>query len=1090
MSERTTIGGTVYEAIGSSSSNLLLRCNGTARIQWGGKLIDLIKNGKIASSDSKELIFTVSSESEIKSDGVYILTTGESNYLWICKDGVKYDLTNTDLYISASKPQNLTSEQKKQALDNIGMYYNTLKEVEDAKIQHGLVYVLENKTLYTIQDGVITEFEAKLKTVEVDNVNTGEDVIKGKVKLVLSILDDEYLILADQRITANYSIHVKESAQVGSEGADKNQGYRLYIDRGVSWLDVDKINVRHGFDVDLYKKVEFHKFISDLSSGLLEPHEWYLIIDFQNHWRLKDNSDVFNRPILVRALTENSIYEWGYLFRDHRIKIKYDPTFQDSVKTSIKDESGNTTESLINSRGKITWMWDTRNNNQANFDFMDYTVIEDNKETTVRHNIQNDDSQDKSIFPFGSHDNTLIAYDLKNTVLVNGVFNNDNTNEINFKYNDQDFNNNTNPTEVTTMDMYNNFIECRGLVIEPTCSVFCNNTVNKAIKLNVHYDFIGNTLKTIYFREDRTNIDFNVFNFETIPDSSAYNTVTFQHDLENVTCEEFKHCTFLTSIVNSNFGIIENTIFNKSIENSTITSIIRPTSEYVYNLYSINNSNIREISLEAEFSPESIINNSIIDIISEQASIIGTIENSNINTIINKCTIPGSIKNSTILEISQEATVKGNIDNCTINKIYSPVVIDGTISNSSINDISGSSQLEVQIDNTSINDIINGSTVKATINFSNINNIDSSTIESEINRSTFYDIIASTIKSNITNSTFNNINTTEITGPIYNINTFDVYNSFLYGELNECTFINITGVTINSKINKSKFLDIIGGEINASIGNCTFKTLNVCSFAEGSVNDSVSFYDLSEQFNPEDHYLLYNTAKRKEIYIHNGKLQIICVPDVIFYRGMIIMHSGIEEIPNGWALCDGNEYEWNGLKSKTPDLRNRFIRATETLNTSEVKATDNEDINDKDELIIKKEQLPKHKHEIDITKLPQYTTDEIEGNTSRYDPKSQYVNTDSGTLSVGVSVSVYVSVSVGESSDSDSDSSSDSDSITLSGTTLNYLGQGANYESIAHKHKINWGADNLVTEENDKTEEQKPIKPIPSYYSLIFIMKL
>ena len=52
MSERTTIGGTVYEAIGSSSSNLLLKCNGTARIQWGSKLIDLIKNGKIASGDS------------------------------------------------------------------------------------------------------------------------------------------------------------------------------------------------------------------------------------------------------------------------------------------------------------------------------------------------------------------------------------------------------------------------------------------------------------------------------------------------------------------------------------------------------------------------------------------------------------------------------------------------------------------------------------------------------------------------------------------------------------------------------------------------------------------------------------------------------------------------------------------------------------------------------------------------------------------------------------------------------------------------------------------------------------------------------
>lgn len=51
MSERTTIGGIVYESIGSSSSNLLLKCNGTARIQWGNKLIDLIKNGKLATEE-------------------------------------------------------------------------------------------------------------------------------------------------------------------------------------------------------------------------------------------------------------------------------------------------------------------------------------------------------------------------------------------------------------------------------------------------------------------------------------------------------------------------------------------------------------------------------------------------------------------------------------------------------------------------------------------------------------------------------------------------------------------------------------------------------------------------------------------------------------------------------------------------------------------------------------------------------------------------------------------------------------------------------------------------------------------------------
>jgi hypothetical protein len=177
-------------------------------------------------------------------------------------------------------------------------------------------------------------------------------------------------------------------------------------------------------------------------------------------------------------------------------------------------------------------------------------------------------------------------------------------------------------------------------------------------------------------------------------DNGIYNTVYFQHSLKNVTCDEFRHCVFLSNIANSNFGTIENTIFNESITDSTINFISRPTPEYMYNLYSISNSNIREISLEAIFGPESVIKDSSIDIISEQASVVGTIENSIISSIIQKCIISGSIKNTTILEISQEATIKGIIDNCTINKIYSPVVVDGNISNSTINDISGNSYIE------------------------------------------------------------------------------------------------------------------------------------------------------------------------------------------------------------------------------------------------------------------------------------------------------------------------------------------------------------------------------------------------------------
>ena len=83
MNERTTIGGVVYESIGSSSSNLLLKCNGTARIQWGTKLIDLIKNGKLALGDSNN--------SEFK-QGMIMMFSKNFNIPegWIICDGQSY----------------------------------------------------------------------------------------------------------------------------------------------------------------------------------------------------------------------------------------------------------------------------------------------------------------------------------------------------------------------------------------------------------------------------------------------------------------------------------------------------------------------------------------------------------------------------------------------------------------------------------------------------------------------------------------------------------------------------------------------------------------------------------------------------------------------------------------------------------------------------------------------------------------------------------------------------------------------------------------------------------------------------------------
>lgn len=243
MSERTTIGGVNYETVGSSTSNLLLKCNGTARIQWGNKLIDLIKNGKLASEDSSIQVSVVSEESEIKTDGIYILDK-EKPQLLINKKGKNYNLTGTDLYISTNK-QDITGEQKFQVLQNIGMYYNTLDDVNNSGIQNGIVYVIEDNKLYTIQNGTISEFEATIQTVTVENEQQEGEVINSSVKIILNVADLDYLILENQKITITQPIHIQNHAQFGSENADETTGYRLYYDGTEYCLDIDKINVRN-----------------------------------------------------------------------------------------------------------------------------------------------------------------------------------------------------------------------------------------------------------------------------------------------------------------------------------------------------------------------------------------------------------------------------------------------------------------------------------------------------------------------------------------------------------------------------------------------------------------------------------------------------------------------------------------------------------------------------------------------------------------------------------------------------------------------------------------------------------------------------
>ena len=560
MSERTTIGGTVYESIGSSSSNLLLKCNGTARIQWGNRLIDLIKNGKIASGDSSTQIYVISDESEIKSDGVYVLSKEESLQLLICKDDEQYNITNTDLYISAKTKQDITVEQRQQALENIGMYYNTLEEVQQAGIQNGLVYVLSDQTLYTIKDGAVTEFEAKLKTVTVEKEQQEGEVITSSVSIVLSVADYEYVLIGQGQILFKYSVIVDESASIESTNASTTAGYRLYVDAQGSHLDVDYINVRQGLPTTEYIEATYEQFYSMIVGSQLKPHKWYLITDYQNPWKLKKTKSGV-RPILVRALTESSLYPEGKLFNDQRVVITYDPYYKQKIQIITEEPSENTV--TIEAKGRITKMIDARNNS-ANFDFLNYDTDED--ESIVLHISQDSPNLDASIFPIGSYNNTLIVNDLKGTVLDdNGLFIGDS--RICFAFEDsiyapeseQDgteealeatgngsYEGEPVDEEIPTMSMHDNDIVCNGLILTRDCVNFSNNVIS------------GITHNTP-ISTDIVNSTFGIISADTDIKCSFRNAV-----FKNITS-----CTF-------NSGRVDDVVVSTDLNNFTLSETTYP----------------------------------------------------------------------------------------------------------------------------------------------------------------------------------------------------------------------------------------------------------------------------------------------------------------------------------------------------------------------------------------------------------------------------------------------------------------------------------------------------------------------------------
>lgn len=395
----TTMFGKAYDTVGSADRNLILQTRGDLKVKWGGKYIDLIKNGKI--NVDVDLLKKVDSKDSIYKDGLYLIEKDETQEVWLSIGGTLVNLLGEvgTTYVSFISPQEVTSDQKLMALTNAGFYYETLDKAKEATIKQGIVYILGEQQFYKVKDGEYSKYEQQLNIS--DPLILGQLTISGATgkisganNLSFGLGENNYISFNTDKINIEKEIILHNDFQSNDYVINKD-GYRLYIDAdGVSTLEIDKVIIRQLLVYEEITSVTYLELQKLIKSSELIPTKKYKIIDFQNEWEVTNkvyyNDETIPNtnpiqgnaknvwPIVVEAKTNNTLYPDFYFYENINWKGEYDVSFNHFIREET--DKGNTY--YIYSKGRITKLVDEKNN-QANYDFkhklFKYSSVSDNQ---------------------------------------------------------------------------------------------------------------------------------------------------------------------------------------------------------------------------------------------------------------------------------------------------------------------------------------------------------------------------------------------------------------------------------------------------------------------------------------------------------------------------------------------------------------------------------------------------------------------------------------------------------------------------------------------------------------------------------------
>lgn len=260
--------GRSYVQVGNSNSDYLIKTKGQVKIQYGSKFIDLIKDGKI-NVDSK---FIYQSDSIGIKDGIYVV--GDTVTLVINTQQIPLIGKEGNTYVSFQTKQESTSEEKYQALTNIGFIYNSIQDVDDKALKNGIIYIESEQKLYVVHNGLISQFivdfpnplTKQLIIQKQDNSSSSILIIGKGIEnsiafdnfyiysqsegmVIDSVGDISFKISKYEKIKINNDAIICSanvvSSMFKSNNATDNTGFRLYLNNGQSTLEVDNIIVRN-----------------------------------------------------------------------------------------------------------------------------------------------------------------------------------------------------------------------------------------------------------------------------------------------------------------------------------------------------------------------------------------------------------------------------------------------------------------------------------------------------------------------------------------------------------------------------------------------------------------------------------------------------------------------------------------------------------------------------------------------------------------------------------------------------------------------------------------------------------------------------